>query len=147
MFDSKSGGELCALWKWVTPSWLGGHIPLAINSLVGARVKVVGLQWRSWPAACKSSGNWVTGISQLIMNTFPIPFDFLMQGLIMNSAHYTSRVGELQQGMALKGRSIYSLPLDRKSVQTSGLDRPSHPSGIDKLILRVFEIIVPKGSV
>lgn len=78
----------------------------------------------------------MTGISQLIMNAFPIPFDFLMQGLIMNSAHYTSRVGELQQGMALRGRSIYSLPLDRKSVQTSGLDSPSYPSGIDKLILR-----------
>lgn len=99
--------------SWSRPPGLGsifcGHSLLS----GGAQVTVVGLQWRSWPAARKSSGNWVTGVSQLMMHTFSIPFGFLMQGL-MNSAHYTSRVGELQEGMALKGRSIYSLPLDRK---------------------------------
>lgn len=113
MLDSKSRGELCALWKLVTPSWLGGHFLWPFTLIGGAQVTVVGLQWRSWPAARKSSGNWVTGVSQLMMHTFSIPFGFLMQGL-MNSAHYTSRVGELQEGMALKGRSIYSPPLDRK---------------------------------
>lgn len=39
MFDRKAGGELCALWKLVTPSWLGGHIPLAIHSCWGSTGK------------------------------------------------------------------------------------------------------------
>lgn len=112
--------------KSIIPSSLGLNMQLIMSSLGIAQVKVVDRRGGLGQLGHKGSENWVTGISQLIVSVFSIPFEVLMQSLIMKSPHYNRRVEWLRQSMTLKPKYLLPATLQGMDPWKAGL---SHPAG------------------